>query len=210
MKNDPIRMHSTNDLYELGKQMSVELWEQLRTTPGWATAEVNGQTVAYPVGWFADDNHADAFFPVKNPETAAKRFADGGEWGEIEETIWVASRCYRAGLTAKGEVVSWDETDRIKVAIDPEEPDCEDARGHDWQAPHEIVGGIEENPGVIGHGGGVFCEEVCIRCGCSKLTDTWAHDPADGQQGLQSIRYEAGKYAEDVVSLYSDQEDDEG
>ena len=200
------RVHSRTDLRLLANQMNEELWQRLRATPGWSVAEVDGQSVVYPVGWFADDHYADAFYAVKNPETAVKRFARDGEWGEVEETIWVAARCYRAGLTAKGEVVSWDETERIKVALDPEEPECEDYRGHDWQAPHEIVGGLKENPGVIGHGGGVIFEEVCVRCGCSRTTDTWAQDPTDGEQGLESVRYEEGKYAEEVARLYGDQD----
>ena len=199
MKNhENIRVHSTTDLRILGEKMNSDLWQQLQTTHGWATTEVEGQSVVYPVGWFADDDYDDVFYAVKSPETAVKRFAKEGEWGEVDETIWISAYCYRAGLTADGTVVTWDETDWIKFAIDPEEPECVDHRGHDWR-----------EKSVIGHGGGVIFEEVCARCGCSKLTDTWAQDPTDGEQGLESVRYEEGKYAEEVAKLYGDQEDDE-
>jgi hypothetical protein len=57
-----------------------------------------------------------------------------------------------------------------------------------------LVGGIEENPGVWGHGGGVVINEACVRCGCGRTTDTWAQDPSTGRQGLESVAYEEGAY----------------
>jgi hypothetical protein len=87
--------------------------------------------------------------------------------------------------------------DRIAAAIDPgiaNQPACVDGEDHDWQSPIEIVGGIKENPGVWGHGGGVTIQEVCLRCGCGKCTDTWAQDPETGEQGLRSIKYAPGWY----------------
>lgn len=87
--------------------------------------------------------------------------------------------------------------EQLTVAIDPQEPACS-AGDHDWQAPHEIVGGLEENPGVRGHGGGVTIHEVCMHCGCARLTDTWATRPDTGQQGLRSVSYEPGRHADEV------------
>ena len=85
-----------------------------------------------------------------------------------------------------------------RIAIEPIEPDCVDGEDHDWQAPHEIVGGSEDNPGVWGSGGGVLIERVCVHCGCARTIDTWAQDPTDGEQGLESTKYTVGKYAEEV------------
>lgn len=54
---------------------------------------------------------------------------------------------------------------------DPE-PECEegggdDDGGHDWQSPHELVGGIDDNPGVWATGGtSMRFATVCGRCGC--------------------------------------------
>lgn len=80
------------------------------------------------------------------------------------------------------------------ITIDPQEPDCEfegeTFKEHEWVSPHEIVGGLEENPGVHGHGGGVVFYEFCKHCGLQLKTDSWAQRPDNGQQGLHSVSYE--------------------
>lgn len=86
-----------------------------------------------------------------------------------------------------------------KIEIEPTVPDCADGQEHDWASPHEMVGGLEENPGVCGNGGGVISHSVCLRCGCGRTIDTWAQDLTDGQQGLTSTSYEAGEYSADLA-----------
>lgn len=66
------------------------------------------------------------------------------------------------------------------VYVPPEEPACADGEEHDWRSPLEVVGGIAENPGVWGHGGGVTITEVCAHCGQYRETDTWADDGRGG------------------------------
>lgn len=87
---------------------------------------------------------------------------------------------------------------RMSIASVRREPTCL-AREHNWQSPHEIVGGCKESPGVRGHGGGVIICEVCMHCGCERETDTWDQDPETGRQGLTSVRYTPGKWAVDVA-----------
>lgn len=77
-----------------------------------------------------------------------------------------------------------------RVALEPDEPSCTDGHEHDWCAPHSVVGGCAETPGVWGHGAGTFARDVCRHCGWYRLTDTWAQDRTDGTQGLTSTRYE--------------------
>jgi hypothetical protein len=112
---------------------------------------------------------------------------------DVTETIWidVAVHC-----------IETDESDEATVVLHPAEPKCSHA-GHDWQSPYEIVGGLECNPGVWGHGGGVKVEEVCMHCGCARLTDTWAQRPDTGEQGLTSTTYEPGKFAEQIAGVES-------
>ena len=112
----------------------------------------------------------------------------GGDCGR-NETIWVHAGWSRSNGDR------WSES----VRIDPAEPQCSSV--HDWQSPIEIVGGIKENPGCWGHGGGVIIEEVCLHCGCGRTTDTWAQNPETGEQGLHSLKYELGKYSEQVEAL---------
>jgi hypothetical protein len=105
---------------------------------------------------------------------------------------------YPHGIDLYGDLADDKHIDTITTAIDPDAPDCDDPRGHNWKAPHELVGGIEDNPGVWGSGGGVKIHEVCVRCGCGKLTDTWAQRPDTGEQGLDSVAYTKDEYTEQI------------
>jgi len=128
----------------------------------------------------------------------AEGWARDGSY-DNESTIWVTVRIDRLDVDVDGEEC-WSEVERIHVAINPAEPECTET-GHDWQSPIEIVGGIKENPGVIGHGGGVIITECCVHCGCERATDTWAQDSSTGEQGLESASYEPGKYADDIATM---------
>jgi hypothetical protein len=132
----------------------------------------------------------------------AKSNVDAANYNEIESTIWVEV-CARCEET--------DEEDSATVALDPDPPECESDRNHDWQSPHAILGGLEENPGVWGHGGGVIMQEVCTHCGCGKTTDTWAQNPENGIQGLTSVSYKPGKYTDEIeadrLDAHTDAED---
>ena len=77
---------------------------------------------------------------------------------------------------------------RETVPVYPTEPDCTES-DHCWEAPYSVVGGLKENPGVFGHGGGVTISEVCSFCGTYREQDTWAQNPYTGEQGLDSVCY---------------------
>ena len=133
----------------------------------------------------------------KEARAAAHDWAnDGAYLDDLETTIWVEVRIARetdAGYTVGAGGSRSHEEESITVQIDPEEPACTES-AHDWQSPIELVGGIAENPGVWGHGGGVKINEACIHCGCGKTTDTWAQNPTNGEQGLTSVTYERDRY----------------
>lgn len=154
----------------------------------------DGESIVLLPGWVADDGECPVYSEEEAAINAAEEYVEGGDWGEVEETIFIKVHTYRAGYGVRdGEV--FDDSDRNSqdthtVTIDPDEPGCEGTPKHDWQSPHEIVGGDPYNPGVRGHGGGVICTEVCVRCGCARITDTWATSSADGTQGHTTVRYE--------------------
>lgn len=77
-----------------------------------------------------------------------------------------------------------------KVQCDPPEPECSKDGDHYWISPYDLVGGIEENPGVYGHGGDVVITEACAFCSARRHTDTWAQDPSTGEQGLKAVWYD--------------------
>lgn len=84
--------------------------------------------------------------------------------------------------------------------MDEDEPECEEGKEHDWQCPPDIVGGIKENPGVWGHGGGIILKRCCMNCGCLQETDTWAQNPSNGTQGHTTVRYEPGYYSDELTA----------
>lgn len=124
---------------------------------------------------------------------AAHEWQRKGNWDTSQGTLWVD--CYIIPLDDDGSELRF-EAERVTTQINPEAPKCIDGErdSHDWQSPHEIVGGLKENPGVWGKGGGVVIHEVCMHCGCGRTTDTWAQRRDNGEQGLTSINYEVGKY----------------
>jgi len=125
-------------------------------------------------------------------EEARERILSG-QWnvGPEDSTFWARARVQRAICPEDGERGC--DCPRcageVVVAIDPEEPVCEEGHDHDWVAPVEVVGGIEDNPGVQGNGGGVVYETVCLRSGARRVQDTWAQDLQTGEEGLESVQY---------------------
>jgi len=107
---------------------------------------------------------------------------------EKVETRWTEAWCLVDDCDWTADLASASAT----VTIDPPEPPCTTTgrTGHDWQAPHALVGGLEQNPGVWGNGGGVIVHEICD-CGVRRIRDTWATRRDTGEQGLDSVRYDA-------------------
>jgi hypothetical protein len=143
-----------------------------------------------------DDGNAEvAYTGMTAAEAADSYVRDGLDGSSLDEplakttweNVWVYRRAY--AMDIDGHLEQFDvDRERHKVEIHPDEPDCESE--HDWHSPYSVVGGLKENPGVWGKGGGVICREVCANCGAYRITDTYAQDPTDGIQGLESIRYE--------------------
>lgn len=109
------------------------------------------------------------------------RYCDGYDTTTGPVHLHLEVSCYATGEEECGD-----------VTIPMDEPECVGGRGHDWASPYDIVGGIKENPGVWGHGGGVICREVCLRCGCGRTTDTWAGDGCGGH--TEEVTYESGQH----------------
>jgi len=120
-------------------------------------------------------------------EAALTEWTRSGDWEENDRTFWICDRAWPIDPVT-GEEIDEERVD-VRVAFEPAEPACE-ADGHDWKSPHSVLGGLEENPGVWGKGGGVVIREVCLHCGAYRVTDTWAQDRSTGVQGLESVTYE--------------------
>lgn len=132
------------------------------------------------------DGGAEITIEAETAEAAAREYVGAGAYTPEPEdgTTWI--RVHAWTLDEDGEPL---DEESHTIPVDPEEPGCWGTH-HDWCAPVDVVGGIPESPGVHGHGGGVVATEVCSRCGMYRIEDTWATDPATGEQGLRSLRYE--------------------
>lgn len=141
--------------------------------------------------WHADDGNAAIECGATSGCEAAQEYVDGGSWGDDGETSWVTVYVWRVALRLDDGEIREErvDEDRHKIAIETTEPECVESE-HDWRSPYSVLGGLRENPGVRGHGGGVFITQVCRHCGRYLITDTWAQDMTDGVQGLTSTRYE--------------------
>ena len=111
----------------------------------------------------------------------ARDNCDAGNYGSPEKTVWIDWEI-RCELTGEDEAGT--------VECDPDEPACAEGHEHAWETPYSVLGGLKENPGVWGHGGGVIMKFVCRHCGKYRVVDTWAQRMDTGEQGLNSIRYE--------------------
>ncbi len=129
---------------------------------------------------------------------AADAWARDGSYDDESSTVWVEIQILDpARYEPRADSVRDAIEETVTVQIDPRAPRCAEgrAREHEWISPIEIVGGIPENPGVWGHGGGVVITEVCAHCGCARKNDTWAQDHS-GRQGLTSISYDEDRLVE--------------
>jgi hypothetical protein len=152
-----------------------------------------------------------AWLASDEPRDWECRSDDGGKWtiegvepSEIESLIDSDVRAWDRDDPARTvwwTVLYWpidpatgeridDAEGNVEVQVDPDEPDCVRDEEHDWRSPHSIVGGLVENPGVHGHGGGVVTRRVCANCGAYRVADTWAQRPDTGEQGYATVSYE--------------------
>ena len=141
-----------------------------------------------------DESGCEVPIEAESPHEAAQEYVDTGDW---EESLCT---CFIHLEVRADDSEDWE---RIRIAIDPTPPPCEMDEDHEWTSPWRIVGGLKENPGVWGNGGGVRITEVCQKCGCGKNTDTWATDPYDGSQGNTIVSYEPDQFSEAISEMES-------
>ncbi len=151
-----------------------------------------------------DSSGTEVDIVAETAEEAADEYVGDGDWGDSFSTRWATVRCAQIvhGKTSTAN------TEFVTVSIAPDEPKCGKS-AHDWRAPYEIVGGLTDNPGVFGQGGGVRTHTVCVHCGCERVADGWATNPENGEQGLDSVTYYPEKYADEVAGLNADEDDED-
>lgn len=134
--------------------------------------------VLAPRTWHADDGNAEIVGEFGSAQEAAEAYVESGDWGESNKTTWVNVYTWRAGVNQHGEVVQQGR-ECHKIEIEAQQPVCNDPEGHDWKS----------EGGPWGHGGGIIEKDRCTKCGLLRTYDSWAQDPQDGTQGLDSVEY---------------------
>lgn len=155
--------------------------------------------------WDAETHSIDAIeIEAESARAAAQSYVNGGDWHVDDRTIWIDVRV--AELPREPDELDLEHDSRHRIAVEPAEPDCVDQNGrrrrglHAWSNDVRLVGGLRENPGVFACGGGVVIRRICTQCGAGEVVNTWATDPATGEQGLRSLHYELDRMSADEIA----------
>ena len=138
-----------------------------------------------------EDSGASEIIEAESIEDAMQQAREWAAEGSYEERVMVRVSVHE--VDEDGEWLSDGESDSDEVAAGPEpKPPATDCgtedEDHDWQRPQELVGGLNENPGVFSTGGTrLDFHEVCARCGLRK--HSWdqgtQRNPGDLDEGVE-------------------------
>ncbi len=126
------------------------------------------------------DGVAVEYYEAESMDAAAKIWIDTGDWHEASATYWVEFMVTEIVLDEDGDEIKDAPSCPYCIAVDPTAPECVDGEAHEWCSPHELLGGLRDDPGVRGNDGGLIAKEVCRHCGCYRVSDTWATIPQSG------------------------------
>lgn len=115
-----------------------------------------------------EDSGASEIIEASTLDEALERACAWASGGHYDERVSV--RVYVDEIDEDGDQIPGEHaTATVDAGPEPEEPECEDGKDHDWQSP-EWLGGCRENPGVWSTVGTSFrFEWVCARCGAYKI-----------------------------------------
>jgi hypothetical protein len=136
--------------------------------------------------FFVTDGTVTVDIKAENAREAAQEYVHLGDWEPSDSTTWFSIEVWEHE-DEDGDPI---DSKTFSISLDPPEPDCKPDKKHEWASPYSVLGGLEENPGVQGSGGGVVITEVCAHCGCYRIRDTWATNPETGEQGFESVEYD--------------------
>lgn len=94
-------------------------------------------------------------------------------------------------------------------------PECEAAEDgeHDWRSPHQIVGGLKENPGVWSNGGTrMSFLQVCACCGAVKHTHSAGsqRNPDEPSETVEITTLDSNEDAAEITAWLKDRHEEDG
>lgn len=114
-----------------------------------------------------EDSGASEIIEADDLESALETAKDWASEGSYDCRVMVT--VYVRGIDDDGDETGEYASADVEAGPEPEEPECVDGEEHVWEGPHELVGGIKENPGVWSNGGTTMTfHSVCARCGAHK------------------------------------------
>lgn len=135
----------------------------------------------------SDDGHlSGAVITAGDMAEAIETATDTWQAGSFDVKCLIDVRV--AALDDEGEETGEVEFVAVECGEDEPEPCCVDEAGHDWQSPHEVVGGSDSNPGVWSVGGtAIEVKHCCSRCGRYRRETAYGSQRNPGQ--CDSVEY---------------------
>ncbi len=127
----------------------------------------------------SDDGHSEVI-EAEDMADALEQAEERWQDGSWDEKCIISVRVAELDDDGKetGEVDYVD----VECGEDEPEPECTDDDGHDWQRPHAIVGGLDNNPGVWSTGGTtIVAKSVCCHCGKYRVETSYGSQRNPGQ-----------------------------
>ncbi len=157
-----------------------ENWDDLSAT---AQKHIRATRPALLNRWDCIDVGKVDTITADSAEEALDSFAD-----TYSRDMYDCSGTVYVDIRVRNQVTHEEEIRTITLA-EPE-PECVDGQAHDWQSPYSLLGGLKENPGVWGSGGGVRIKKVCAHCGAYRITETCAQRHDTGEYVGAETSYE--------------------
>lgn len=139
---------------------------------------------------------------LKSAVAAAKEWASEGSYDErVMVSVYVQS------VDEDGDDTDEYGSAEVEAGPEPEAPECAEGEEHEWESPHELVGGIKENPGVWSLGGTTMTfHYVCGHCGAHKHETCYGSQRNPGQ--CDQVTYEEAD--DDTKEWLKQRQEDDG
>jgi len=135
-----------------------------------------------PRDWEVHDDQAQDTLHDVAPDDIAdaiEEWLTDGDWDPSEGPLYLTA--YACPIDPTTGTADGAHRVTAEVTIEQDAPDCEGDEEHDWCAPHSVVGGLRENPGVYGAGAGITSRRVCSHCGAYTVYESARQDSGTGR-----------------------------
>lgn len=153
--------------------------------------DIDGEWEAYKTRFRVWDDGNSEIIEAEDMDAAKEMAEEIWQDGSWDNKIYID--VYIQQLDFDDEPIGDMDEIEVECGEEPPEPDCADGEEHEWESPHELVGGLTENPGVWSTGGTTYVTKtVCKNCGIYR-TETEYGSQRNPQQ-CDQVEYEDSDY----------------